>query len=82
MTYALFGEKEKMNMKTFLSLITEIRALREAVSKKSSFWNRRKLKKAEKKLDKYIASCALLEAEHYFNQVIEFYKDLAKNNLA
>lgn len=82
MTYVLFGEKEeKINMNTFLKLITELRTQNQAVSNNPSLWNRRKVKKAQKKLDKYIAACARTEAENYFNQVVEFYKDLAKHNL-
>ena len=81
MTYSAFRDREKVNMNTFLNLINNIRTLEDKYRSSQSFWNRRKLNKAKKALNKYIERCAADEADRYFYQVVEFYKDLAKRNL-
>jgi len=67
-----------MNVKSFLSYIEEINELKKLPN---TFWNRRKLRKALKRLDKQIRLVAQIEADKMFNQVYDFYNNLIDKNL-
>ena len=67
-----------MNVKSFLSYIEEINKLKKLPN---TFWNRRKLRKALKRLDKQIRLVAQIEADKMFNQVYDFYNNLIDKNL-
>lgn len=67
-----------MNVKSFLSYIEEINELKKLPN---TFWNKRKLRKALKRLDKQIRLVAQIEADKMFNQVYDFYNNLIDKNL-
>lgn len=67
-----------MNIKSFMNQITEINDLKKLPN---TFWNRRKLKKAQKVLDRMVRAAAQVEAEKIFKQAYDFYYDLINNNL-
>lgn len=67
-----------MNIKSFVNQTREIKDLKELPN---TFWNRRKVRKAEKVLDKMIKEVALNEANKMYEQVYNFYYDLIEKNL-
>lgn len=67
-----------MNIKSFVNQTREIKNLKEL---SNTFWNRRKVRKAEKVLDKMIREVALNEADKMYEQVYNFYYDLIEKNL-
>lgn len=67
-----------MNIRSFMALTEEIKTLK---TFPNTFWNRRKLKKAQKALDKMIRAAAQQEADKMFDQAYKFYYDLIDKNL-
>lgn len=67
-----------MNIKSFVNQTREIKDLKELPN---TFWNRRKVRKAKKVLDKMIREVALNEANKMYEQVYNFYYDLIEKNL-
>ncbi len=67
-----------MNIKSFVNQTREIKDLKELPN---TFWNRRKVRKAEKVLDKMIREVALNEVDKMYEQVYNFYYDLIEKNL-
>lgn len=67
-----------MNIKSFMSQMREINDLKKLPN---TFWNRRKLRKAEKVLDKMVRAVAQEEADKMFKQVYDFYYELISKNL-
>lgn len=67
-----------MNTKYFMEQIFIIKELKE---QPTSFKNRRLIKKAFKKLNKYVHAQAEEQATLMYDQTVELYENLIKSNL-
>lgn len=68
-----------MDIKIFMDKINEIKKLKALLP--DTFWNRRKIKKALRELDRMAKESALEQAEKMYNQIYEWYNELIDNNL-
>lgn len=67
-----------MDTKSFLHKINDIKELN---SLPNTFWNRLKVKRAMKEIDKMIRIAAKAQADSMYKQTYKFYQDIVDTNL-
>lgn len=67
-----------MDTKAFLRKINDVKDLYDLPN---TFWNRIKIKRAMKEINRMIKNAAQIQADSMFNQTCKFYKDIVDSNL-